>query len=82
MKKFSLPHSVALVSGGATIQQSSFYGLTSGLPSRYTQVIIIFAIIFIIMSIIIVIIIVVIIVIIIITIVVIIITFLIIITRQ
>ena len=34
----SLYFSVALVSGGATIQQSSFYGLTSGLPSRYTQV--------------------------------------------
>ena len=36
--KCPLYFSVALVSGGATIQQSSFYGLTSGLPSRYTQV--------------------------------------------
>ena len=34
----SWPPSVALVSLGSTIQQSSFYGLTSMLPTRYTQV--------------------------------------------
>jgi solute carrier family 29 (equilibrative nucleoside transporter) protein 4 len=34
----SRPRSVALVSLGSTVQQSSYYGLTSTLPARYTQV--------------------------------------------